>query len=293
MTSNELKDKEKNLSFITRHSLLKLSILRRFIMFGIIGMFLLQLFRIKVLVGSLSGSLVLWFINLIDVFAFFESLVASKDFTTTALISALPIIGIYLISGRAFCGWICPMDFLYEMVDKIRGDRQKAIGDRIKVVSPKIGYGIAVTLLVISGLFNIPLFSRYLSHLTNFFRTITSGVYLASDLLVEPVVLLFSGSVIFALLLTEYFFPRVWCRVLCPVGKTYGLFNKVSLLRLKFREGQCGECSLCEQMCYMKVKITPYLDQAGLRDINCIYCGRCVEGCATKGKLLKMKLGGD
>lgn len=100
---------------------LKLSRLRRFVMLGIVILFLLQFLRVKVLIGSLSGSLVLWFINLIDVFAFFESLAASKDFTATAVIAVIPLIGIYLIFGRAFCGWVCPMDFLYEMVDKIRG----------------------------------------------------------------------------------------------------------------------------------------------------------------------------
>jgi len=276
---------------------MKLSILRRFVLLGIITLFLLQFLRIKIFIGSLSGSLVMGAINLLDVFAFFESLVASKDFTATAVIAVIPLVGVYLIFGRAFCGWLCPMDFLYEMVDKLKSKRQKSEDRKQKWeitagLSPRIGYWIAGTLLVISGLLNIPLFSRYLSHLTNFFRVITSSIYIASDLLAEPMVLLFSSSVIFILLLTEYFFPRLWCMVLCPVGKTYGLFNKVSLLKLKFRDGNCGECNLCEQLCYMNVKITPYLDQAGLRDTNCIYCGRCVEGCGTKGKLIKMKLGG-
>ena len=42
----------------------------------------------------------------------------------------------------------------------------------------------------------------------------------------------------------------------------------------------------------MGVKIARHIDGPGLRDTNCIYCGRCVEGCGTKGKLIKMKIGG-
>lgn len=274
-----------NSSRITHHSLLKLSTLRRFVMFSVLILFLLQFFRVRALVGGLTGSLAVWFVKLIDVFAYFESLIASKDFTSGALIAVLPIIGIYLIFGRAFCGWVCPMDFLFEMVDSFRD------WSKIKVkVSPKIGYVIAGGLLVISGAIGIPFFTNYISHLTNFFRFITGGVFLALDLPFEPSVLAYSGGVIVFLLAFEYIFPRTWCRVLCPVGKTYGLFNKVSLLRLKFQEGACGECNLCDRLCYMNVKIARHIDRPGLRDINCIYCGRCTEGCETKGKLVKLSL---
>ncbi len=268
---------------------IRLSRLRRFVQVGIIILFLLQFLKIKVLVGGLTGSLVVWFVKLIDVFAYLESLIASKDLTTTALIAVLPIIGIYLIFGRAFCGWVCPMDLLYEMVDKVRGNRQWAIE---KGISPKIGYGIAAGLLLVSAMVAIPFFTNYISHLTNLFRFLTGSVFFAFKLPVEPVVLAYSGGMIVLLLVLEYFFPRLWCRVLCPVGKTYGLFNKVSLLKLKFVDGQCGECNLCDKMCYMNVKIAERIDQPGLRDTNCIYCGRCVEGCETKGRLIKMKIGG-
>jgi ferredoxin-type protein NapH len=294
----------KNSLLVTRYLSMKLSRLRRIVLLIVIVLFFLQFLRIKVLVGGLTGSIAVWFVKLIDVFAYFESLVASKDFTTTAFIAVLPIIGIYLIFGRAFCGWVCPMDFLYEVVDKVRSQKSEVRSQELKVksqesgvrskkkkfnvFSPKIGYGIAGVLLVVSALINIPFFTNYISHLTNFFRFITGSVFLALDLPFEPSVLAYSGSIIILLLGLEYFFPRLWCRVLCPVGKTYGLFNKISLIRLKFVEGECGECNLCEQLCYMNVKIARYIDRPDLRDINCIYCGRCIEGCQTKGKLIKI-----
>ncbi len=265
---------------------LKLSIIRRAVLSVVIFLFLLQFFRMKVLVGGLTGSLAVWFVKLIDVFAYFESLAASKSPTLQALTAVLPIIGIYLIFGRAFCGWVCPMDFLYEMIEKIRGKWQGIKGN----VSLKIGYGIAGGFLLGSLFIDVPLFTNYLSHLTSFFRFINSGVYLALNLPVDSTVLSFSIAVIFFLLLLEYIFPRLWCRVLCPVGKTYGLFNKISLIKLKFVEGDCGECNLCEQVCYMNVKIPRYLDQQKLRDTNCIYCGKCMEGCETKGNLIRIKL---
>ncbi|MBI4847830.1 MAG: 4Fe-4S binding protein [Nitrospirae bacterium] len=217
-----------------------------------------------------------------------------------ALTGVLPVAGIYLIFGRAFCGWCCPMDFLFEMVDKIRiqktGDRRQNVRPLLNSPLDKgrhsgiIGYGIAAGLLAVSAILGVPFFTRYLSHLTNFFMVFNSSVFLALDLPVSKTVLIYSGSALLSLLLLEYFAPRLWCKILCPVGITYGLFNKLSLLKLRFKEGNCGECNLCEQVCYMDVKITHHLDQPGLRDTNCIYCGRCVEGCGTKGKLVSMSL---
>lgn len=265
---------------------LNISKLRRFVMLTILALFLLQFARIKVLVGGLTGSVAVWFVKLIDLSAYSESLFASRNFTIAALVAALPILGVYLIFGRAFCGWVCPMDFLYEMVDKLKVRSQnKSIADKI---SPKVGYAIAGLLLSVSAFIGIPFFTNYLSHLTNFFRLITGGVFLAFDFPVESTVLMFSGGVILFMLALEYFFPRLWCRVLCPVGKTYGLLNKISLIRLKFLEGECGECNLCDQSCYMKVRIARHIDEPGLRNINCIYCGRCTEGCETKGRLIKI-----
>lgn len=270
----------------TEFKKIPLSKLRRFVLLGIVILFSLQFLRIKVLVGGLSGSVAVWFVKLIDVFAYFESLIASRDFTTTAFLAVLPIVAVYLLFGRAFCGWVCPMDFLFEIVDKL-----KARKSRINI-SPRLGYGIAVVLIFISGIIGIPFFTNYLSHLTNFFRFLTASVFFAFNLPFEPTVLAYSGGIIILLLGLEYFSPRLWCRVLCPVGKTYGLFNKASLLKLKFMEGECGECNLCDQMCYMNVKIARNIDRPGLRDTNCIYCGRCVEGCETKGRIIKMKIGG-
>jgi ferredoxin-type protein NapH len=267
---------------------IKLSRLRRFVMLGIIVLFILQFFRIKILVGGLTGSLAIWSLNLIDIFAYMESFAASKSFTIQAMFAVVPVIVIYLIFGRAFCGWACPMDFLFELINKRRDTGQGAgVGDSA-LTKRGTGYVIAGGFLILSALFGVPFFTRYLSHLTNFFSFVNAGVYMALNLPVSKTVLIFSGAVISLLSAVEYLFPRLWCRVLCPVGKTYGLFNKVSLLKLSFAEGECGECNLCEEVCYMDVKITHHLDQPGLRDTNCIYCGRCAEGCGTKGKLIKM-----
>jgi ferredoxin-type protein NapH len=259
----------------------KIPIMRRVVLLIIIIVFLLQFFRVKLLVGGLTGSVAVWYVKLLDIFAYLESIVASGDLTKTALVSVIPIVAIYLIFGRAFCGWVCPMDFLFELVNKTKRWREINI-------SPMTGYVLVLTFLALSYIFSVPVFTNYLSHLTNFFRALTGGIFYALDFPVNITVVMYSSGIILLLLVLEYFFPRLWCRALCPVGRLYGIFNKVSLLKLKFQEGQCKECNVCERVCYMGVNITSHLDQSSLRDTNCIYCGRCVRSCGTKGKLVKI-----
>ncbi len=262
---------------------MKTSVIRRFVLLAVIILFLLQFFKLKALVGGLSGSLVVWSLTFLDIFAYFETLIASLEFTQQAFFSAIPLIAVYLIFGRAFCGWVCPMDLIFELVNRAKKWRKMKLN-----IPPYIGYILVLLFFASSFFAEMPIFTNYLSHLTNFFRMLTSGVFLSLNLPVDKTVFYFSGGVIFFLLGLEYFSPRLWCRVLCPLGKTYGLFNKVSLLKLKIEGGRCAHCNVCEQLCYMDVKIS-YVNEVALRDSNCIYCGRCTENCGEK--IIKMKLG--
>lgn len=261
---------------------MKIAVLRRYVLLAVMLLFFLQFFKGKALVGGLSGSLAVWSITFLDIFAYFEILIASQEFTQQALFSVIPLMGIYLIFGRVFCGWVCPMDFLFEIVNRAKKWRKMKIN-----IPPYIGYVLAFLFLAGSFFAEMPIFSNYLSHLTNFFRMLTGGVFLSLDLPADKTVFYFSGGAIFFLLGLEYFFPRLWCKILCPLGKTYGLFNKVSLLKLKIEEGRCVHCNVCEQLCYMDVRISS-ANKSVLRDTNCIYCGRCIEGCGEK--IIKMKL---
>lgn len=283
--SNNLSNNKNNKGIINWLKGHQLSTLRRFVLLAVIVLFLLQFLKVKIAVGSLSGSLALWFVKLIDVFAYLESLAASMDFTSTALVAVLPILVVYLIFGRAFCGWICPMDYIFTFADRIR--KWKIFNFRI---SPKFGYLVVVGFLAASFAVSVPVFTNYFSHLTNFFRGITGAYFYVMDLPVELDVVIFSVGIIVALFVLELIFPRMWCRLLCPVGRVYGLFNKVSRLKIKFTGGHCAGCQACDKACYMGVKVSDYVAKGEINDINCIYCGRCLEACNKTSKIIKMNL---
>lgn len=259
-------------------------------MFSIFAVFMLQFLGVKILVGSLTGSVLLYKISLIDLYAFFEVILASKKLTMVLVLSVLPVVVIYLIFGRAFCGWVCPFDFLFKLVDKLKNGyarlKWKGNGNYVKKQN-LISWAFIISMLLLSLALGIPVFSRYISQNTNLFRFIGELINVMKGLPVNFGVMIFSASLILLLLVFEFFFPRQWCRNFCPVGRAYGLLNKVSLIRLSFENMDlCKECFVCDLKCYMGVPLKEFIEsrkkgEAGLsgRFINCIYCGECILSC--------------
>jgi polyferredoxin len=77
---------------------------------------------------------------------------------------------------------------------------------------------------------------------------------------------------------------RPFCRVICPIGAVYSVFNKGSLMHLTFpgREA-CTNCGICRRVCPMN--IDPHENQ---NQLECIRCNECVSACPKSG--LKFKV---
>jgi polyferredoxin len=77
---------------------------------------------------------------------------------------------------------------------------------------------------------------------------------------------------------------RPFCRVICPIGAIYSLFNKGSLLHLTFPgKDACANCGICRKVCPMD--IDPHAQQ---NQLECIRCGECTSACPKSG--LKFKV---
>jgi thiol-disulfide isomerase/thioredoxin/Fe-S-cluster-containing hydrogenase component 2 len=70
------------------------------------------------------------------------------------------------------------------------------------------------------------------------------------------------------------FIYRFFCRVLCPLGALYGLFNKFAFFGIKLDRPKCVDCGKCISKCKMDIK------EVG--DHECINCGECISVCPTK-----------
>ncbi|MBM3313196.1 4Fe-4S binding protein, partial [candidate division WOR-3 bacterium] len=70
-------------------------------------------------------------------------------------------------------------------------------------------------------------------------------------------------------------FKRPFCRLICPIGAIYSLFNRASLLHLTFPGKEaCINCGICRRVCPMD--IDPHVNQ---NQLECIRCGECISAC--------------
>ena len=219
--------------------------------------------------GSLSSSQ-LFGINLLDPFAALQSIAASKQ-VASAMLWALPILIVFaLVRGRAFCGWICPVNLVLEIVDWLRAK----VGLRVyEMPIPRFVKPIAaVAILALSAITCIPLYEAI-----NPIGALNRAVLFGSTLGVWTLV---------AIVVVELFFGhRVWCRSICPLGGMYQVLGTVGLLSVKIDHDACINCDHCKHVCICDPAI---LDDAvaGSADKvasgDCMLCGACVDTCPTK-----------
>ncbi|MEO0085735.1 MAG: 4Fe-4S binding protein [candidate division WOR-3 bacterium] len=76
---------------------------------------------------------------------------------------------------------------------------------------------------------------------------------------------------------------RPFCRLVCPIGAVYSLFNKGSMLHMKLDKYVCTGCGRCRKVCPMDID-----PQQGPNQLECIRCFECVWDCPTKGLKIRV-----
>ncbi|WP_241156625.1 MULTISPECIES: 4Fe-4S binding protein [unclassified Adlercreutzia] len=219
--------------------------------------------------GSLSSSSVAG-VTVLDPFAALQVIAASKSFDVAWLVGALPVLVVYgLIRGRAFCGWVCPVNLLCEAVDWLRAKLGLRVAERVLPRRAKIG--VAAGVLVLSALVSVPVFELFspISAINKgiLFGSVSGVLTLAAIVVVECV-----------------WGRRVWCRAVCPLGGFYEVLGRVGLVNVKIDHAKCVHCDACAHACLADPEIlAPALagDDVIVRAGDCMACGSCVDACPT------------
>lgn len=240
---------------------------RRTLQLGILLLFWLGASgHASVLKGNLSSSRILGTVPLSDPFAVLQILATGRSVATTALAGALIVLLFYwVVGGRTFCGWVCPVDMLRDLSLWLR--ERMHVTDPLRL-SPNARYWILGLALPLSALTGVAAF-EWLSPIGILQRELIQGA--GAGLLVIPLLLL----------LDVFIVERGWCGSLCPLGAFYALVGRLSLVRVGFEARRCDHCGDCVDVCPEPQVINfAQMARSGIVDAgDCLNCARCLEVC--------------
>jgi polyferredoxin len=198
------------------------------------------------------------------------------------LVLALGLIVGVILGGGAFCGWICPLGALQDLLRWISRKLrlpQVRVPDRLHRI---LGYG---RYLVLAGIL---------------WATISTARLWFTDY--DPYRALFSLDWLFefdwahqwraylaviGVLVGGLFIPRLWCRYLCPLGAIVSLLGNFSILRIRRSETACKGCGVCKRPCPVNIDVA---NADPVISSNCIGCLECLEVCPWD-EALRVELG--
>ena len=253
----------------------------------------------------------------LDPLAMLAGIIASRALLAGSAL-ALIVVALTLVTGRAWCGWLCPLG---TVLDIFTPRRKNLTGFKEPSGLRSIKYFLLLSILVAAVFANLTLL--IFDPLTIVLRTLTTAVWPALDrvisagetalynipllqspidafdTLVRPALLpdaplyyrdaaLFLGIFV-AVIALNWAAPRFWCRYLCPLGGMLGLLSKVGLVRRQVVDAACTGCDACARVCPTG---TIQMGKRGASDPSeCTMCLECLSACPRGGETFKPVVG--
>lgn len=184
----------------------------------------------------------------------------------SALILMVIVFMLSLLFGAVFCGWICPLGTVQELVGKVG---RRVLGKSYNNIIPSkldnylrfLRYGVLIWVIYVTAATTELIFNDYDPY--HALYTFWSG-----EVAIEALVIL-AVSLIFSL-----FVERPWCKYACPYGALLGITNFIRVFKIKRRDSSCISCSSCDNKCPMNVKVSK---TKAVRNHQCITCLQCTS----------------
>ena len=195
-----------------------------------------------------------------------------------------------IIFGRFICGWLCVFGWIQDLLYKIPVPKL-TVPEKLDRVLRYLKYVILIVFVVALPLFAVdaqgqapPYFCQWICPV----GTLEGGIplVLGEESLRATIGFLFYFKfvILAVIVVLSMFVYRPFCKYICPLGAIYGLFNKISIVRLRRDVTACTNCGMCKAACNMQVDPVKTCDST-----ECIKCGKCVGVCPTKALHLGVK----
>jgi polyferredoxin len=197
----------------------------------------------------------------------------------------IAVLATALLARSAFCGWICPLGFVQDLVSgfsaflrkrfprlrramtslKARGARLAFLERYLRFLK----YGVLAWAVIGAAVYGVMVFRDYdpwsaLINIAEF--SFTPGIVVLGITLVA-----------------SFFVERPWCRYACPLGAASGLLGKFSPVYLKRESDACKVCKVCTTACPMGLSVHT---ATTIKSMDCNSCLECVGACPREGALV-------
>ncbi len=198
------------------------------------------------------------------------------------------LLGVFM--GRYICGWLCPFGLVQELLHKLPSSTW--------IIPRWAGY-IKYVILLVFVLFlpmvlvnklgiGDPYFCKYICPA----GTLEGSIPLLashSDLRdAAGSLFLFKLFLLIMTIILSILSFRPFCKIICPLGAIYGLFNPISIYRYRVDAEKCIECGQCARNCKMGVAMYKEPNSP-----ECIRCGECLSTCPVQAISTTFKIDED
>jgi len=186
----------------------------------------------------------------------------------------LAMIALLSIAGnKLFCGWVCPIGALQEIVYLASPRLKKrrllfAVANSVRIgllilfVPVLLGFG-----LYLYGYFN-PFEILHWPAGTDFWT-------------------LYTWAVIMLVVVLSLFLYRPFCHIVCPIGALTWFLEKTSFARVRLNKEKCNNCRVCVSKSPCSAMEAILADKR-LRP-DCYACGTCIEVCPAGALQFKIR----
>ena len=205
---------------------------------------------------------------------------------TSSLVLAATVLVLALVGRGFFCGWLCPLGTVQEMVHKaglavtdrvpplrrLRRRLERGAGiERWRRIDRVLRWGrwLVLAWAIIGAAFTG----------TMVFRVADPWIAL---LMVAQFEVSLALVVLVATLVLALFIQRPFCRYACPLGAVQSLVGKLSPIAVQRDASACLGCDLCNQACPMAI---PVNTRTRVTDTSCNGCLECVAACPSQNGL--------
>ena len=190
-----------------------------------------------------------------------------------SLITLAVVLGVTILWGRFFCGYMCTFGALQELLSfagrKLLPGMRKVPARADKLLK-YVKYAVLLVVVLLVWALQLPVDSS-LSPWGVFGALLSGNV----SLMAEAVPTLGFGLLL-AILILSLFVERAFCRYLCPLGALFTPLSAARLFRIRRQESACTGCRQCTRECAMGVTVH---EDLFVRSGECIDCMKCVAAC--------------